>query len=98
MQEKSMPGRFHKGFRIVAAAVMGLIFAGQARLATAEQYPGRNVTIIVPYPAGGPADESARVLAQFLSDKLKQSFIIENVAGGNTIVGMEKVARSSGAG
>ena len=60
-----------------------------------SNYPSRTVTIIVPYPAGGPADESARTLAQFLSDKLKQSFIVENVAGGNTIVGMEKVARAT---
>jgi tripartite-type tricarboxylate transporter receptor subunit TctC len=63
--------------------------------ALAETYPNRTVTIIVPYPAGGPADESARTLAQFMSDKLKQNFIVENVAGGNTIVGMEKVARST---
>ena len=92
-----MPGRLHEGFRIVAAALIGLgLITTQATLAAAaEQYPSRTVTIIVPYPAGGPADESARTLAQFLSDKLKQSFIVENVAGGNTIVGMEKVARSS---
>ena len=92
-----MPGRLHEGFRIVAAALIGLgLITSQATLpAAAEQYPSRTVTIIVPYPAGGPADESARILAQFLSDKLKQSFIVENVAGGNTIVGMEKVARSA---
>ncbi len=81
----------------MAAAVVGLLFVTAAATtpASAQQYPSRTVTIIVPYPAGGPADESARTLAQFLSDKLKQSFIVENVAGGNTIVGMEKVARST---
>jgi tripartite-type tricarboxylate transporter receptor subunit TctC len=85
-----------RGFRILAAAVSGVVLlAAQAGFAAAQQYPNRTVSIIVPYPAGGPADESARILAQFLSDKLKQSFIVENVAGGNTIVGMEKVAHAT---
>jgi tripartite-type tricarboxylate transporter receptor subunit TctC len=77
------------------AAAIGFLAATMTAPAVAETYPSRTVTIIVPYPAGGPADESARTLAQFLSDKLKQSFIVENVAGGNTIVGMEKAARSA---
>jgi tripartite-type tricarboxylate transporter receptor subunit TctC len=40
-----------------------------------QQYPSRTVTIIVPYPAGGPTDETARVVANFLSKKLGQNFI-----------------------
>jgi len=82
---------------IIAAAAIGLSFATTpfATQALAQTYPSRTVSIIVPYPAGGPADESARTLAQFLSNKLKQSFIVENVAGGNTIVGMEKVSRAT---
>lgn len=79
----------------VAAVIALSVTAPLGAPASAETYPSRTVTIIVPYPAGGPADESARALAQLLSDKLKQSFIVENVAGGNTIVGMEKVARSA---
>ncbi|HUC50952.1 MAG TPA: tripartite tricarboxylate transporter substrate binding protein [Xanthobacteraceae bacterium] len=91
-----MPRRWFGRLHIVAAAI-AFLFATTLVVspALAETYPTRTVTIIVPYPAGGPADESARTLAQFLSDKLKQSFIVENVAGGNTIVGMEKVARST---
>jgi tripartite-type tricarboxylate transporter receptor subunit TctC len=85
-------GRLHVS---AAAAIVFLFTTLVAAPASAETYPSRAVTIIVPYPAGGPADESARTLAQFLSDKLKQSFIVENVAGGNTIVGMEKVSRSA---
>jgi putative tricarboxylic transport membrane protein len=92
-----MPRRRLGRLHMVAAAVLVLLFATIliAAPASAETYPSRTVTIIVPYPAGGPADESARTLAQFLSDKLKQSFIVENVAGGNTIVAMEKVVRSA---
>jgi tripartite-type tricarboxylate transporter receptor subunit TctC len=86
-------GRLH----VIAAAAIGLSFvtAPFATPALAQAYPSGTVSIIVPYPAGGPADESARTLAQFLSNKLKQSFIVENVPGGNTIVGMEKVARAT---
>ena len=86
-------GRLH----VIAAAAIGLSFvtAPFATPALAQTYPSRTVSIIVPYPAGGPADESARTLAQFLSNKLKQSFIVENLPGGNTIVGMEKVARAT---
>jgi tripartite-type tricarboxylate transporter receptor subunit TctC len=92
-----MPRHSLRRLHIVAAALICLSFAITpfAAPAEGETYPSRTVTIIVPYPAGGPADESARTLAQFLSDRLKQSFIVENVAGGNTIVGMEKVARSA---
>jgi tripartite-type tricarboxylate transporter receptor subunit TctC len=86
-------GRLH----IIAAAAIGLSFttAPFATPALAQTYPSRTVSIIVPYPAGGPADESARTLAQFLSNKLNQSFIVENVPGANTIVGLEKVARAT---
>lgn len=92
-----MPKHWLRRLHIVAAAAIVLLSTTAFITARASpaSYPSRTVTIIVPYPAGGPADESARTLAQFLSDKLKQSFIVENVAGGNTIVGMEKVARST---
>jgi tripartite-type tricarboxylate transporter receptor subunit TctC len=63
--------------------------------APAQDYPSRNVTIIVPYPAGGPTDETARMIAQSLSQELKQSFIVEDVGGGGSIIGSEKVARAT---
>jgi putative tricarboxylic transport membrane protein len=81
--------------RAVYLAALALGLAWAAAPARAQQYPSRPVTIIVPYPAGGPADETARVVAQSLSEKFKQSFIVEDVSGGNTIVGMEKVARAA---
>ena len=77
---------------LLGAALLG-VFAHRAGVGS--QYPSRPVTIIVPYPAGGPVDETARVVAQSLSDKLKQSFIVEDMSGGNTIIGMEKVARAT---
>ncbi len=76
-----------------AALALGLIAA--AMPAAAQQYPSRSVTMIVPYPAGGPTDETARVVAQSLSTQLKQSFIVEDIGGGGAIIGSEKVARAT---
>jgi tripartite-type tricarboxylate transporter receptor subunit TctC len=61
----------------------------------AQPYPSRTVTIIVPYPAGGPTDQVARVLAQALSDKLKQNFIVEDVSGGGTTIATNRVAKAT---
>ena len=82
-----------KGFMVSAAAALGL--AATLATAAAQQYPSRNVTIIVPYPAGGPTDETARMIAQSLSTQLKQSFVVEDVGGGGAIIGSEKVARAA---
>jgi tripartite-type tricarboxylate transporter receptor subunit TctC len=63
--------------------------------AVAQDYPSRTVTIIVPYPAGGPTDQLARVLAPKFSEKLGQSFIVENISGGGTTIATGRVARGA---
>jgi tripartite-type tricarboxylate transporter receptor subunit TctC len=79
--------------RIAAVAIVGLfVFVAPA---LAQEYPNRTVTIIVPYPAGGPTDQVARQLAQALSDKLKQNFIVEDVSGGGTIIATNRVAKAT---
>jgi len=78
-------------FAFVVAILCGLGIAA----AQAQDYPNRNVTMVVPYPAGGPTDETARVVAQSMSVQLKQSFIVEDISGGNTIVASEKIARAT---
>ena len=62
--------------------------------APAQDYPARSVKIIVPFGAGGPADVFGRVVAQHLSDALKQSFVIENRPGAGAIIGTDAVAKS----
>ena len=61
--------------------------------AAAENYPTRPVRVVVGFPAGGPTDAIARIVAQKLTDNLGQQFFVENVggAGGNTAAG--QVAR-----
>ncbi len=63
--------------------------------AFAQDYPTRAVTIIVPYPAGGPTDQLARQVAQKFTEKLGQSFIVENVSGGATTIATGRVARAA---
>ena len=62
------------------------------RRAWALDYPTRAVRMIVPFPAGGAADISGRVIGQWLSDRLGQPFVIENRPGGGTNIGTEAVA------
>jgi len=63
--------------------------------ADAQSYPTRPVTVIVPYPAGGPTDQVARQIAPKLAAKLGQSFVVENVSGGGTNIAGQRVARSA---
>src|SRR6516225_9903635 len=78
----------------MVSVVAALGLASMLVTAAAQNYPSRTVTIIVPYPAGGPTDETARMVAQSLSIQLKQSFIVEDIGGGGAIIGSEKVARA----
>jgi tripartite-type tricarboxylate transporter receptor subunit TctC len=60
----------------------------------AQQYPNKTVKIIVPFAAGGPADNYARFMAQRLQDELKQSFIVEDKPGAGSIIGTDFAAKS----
>jgi tripartite-type tricarboxylate transporter receptor subunit TctC len=63
--------------------------------ARAQAYPTRPITIIVPFPAGGPIDVLPRMLAERMSISLGQSVIIENVAGAGGSIGIGRVARAA---
>ena len=65
-----------------------------SHFAWAQAYPTRPVRWIVPAPPGGPLDLVARLLGQWLSERLGQPFIIENRPGGGTNIGTETVARA----
>ena len=77
-----------------APLAAGLLAAGLAFAAQAQQYPTRPVKWIVPYPPAGTTDVLARIVAQYLSEKLGQQFIVENKPGGGNNIGTETALRS----
>jgi tripartite-type tricarboxylate transporter receptor subunit TctC len=66
-----------------------------SRVATAQAYPSRAVRIIVAVPPGGPIDLGARLIGQWLSERLGQPFVIENRPGGGNNIGTEAAARAT---
>jgi tripartite-type tricarboxylate transporter receptor subunit TctC len=66
-----------------------------ARIANAQAYPSRPVRIIVPFAAGGGTDITARVIAQWLSERLGQQFVVENRPGGGTNIGTEAATKAT---
>src|SRR3954447_17502493 len=65
-----------------------------SRFSWAQTYPARPVRIIVPVAPGGALDIIARLMGQWLSDRLGQSFVIENRPGGATNIGVEAVVHA----
>src|SRR5438128_9468168 len=61
----------------------------------AEEYPARTVRVIVPFAPGGGTDIVARLLSQHLSQRLGQSFVVDNRPAGSGIVGADLVAKSA---
>ena len=71
-----------------------LLFAACIAVAQAQPYPTKPVRIIVGFVAGGPSDLVARMVAQVLSERMGQQFIVENRPGATGIIGAEVVAKS----
>ncbi len=78
--------------RLVVAT---LAFAAFAASASAQDYPTRNITFIVPFPAGGPSDIVARIAAEAMQKHLGQNIVIENVAGAGGTTGATRAAESN---
>jgi len=77
-------------FSRFAAIVLLTVFAGIGP-ASAADYPVRSVKWIVPYPPGGTTDVLARIIAQWLSEKMGQQFVVENKPGAGNNIGTEAV-------
>ena len=82
--------RFHKLRSLLASLTLGLL----ACMSAHAEFPDRTIKIIVPYPPGGTTDLLARSLAPRLSERLKQSVVIENRAGAGGVIGSLVVAKS----
>ncbi len=77
-------------YLVVAAAV--LLLPGLAR---AQDFPSKPIKLVVPFPPGGPNDVIARVVAQKMSEILKQPFVIDNRSGAGGVLGTDAVAKSA---
>jgi len=82
-------------FRILGAAAALAAAALSTAPASAAGYPDKPVKIIVPFAPAGPTDVMARLIAQKLSETLKQQFFVENHPGAGGNIGMMAVARSA---
>ena len=81
--------------RLVVPRLFACLAACSAGTAIAQQdYPTRNITMIVPFAAGGPTDTVARLIAQSMSGTLGQQVLVENVAGAGGTVGAARAAKS----
>lgn len=66
-----------------------------SRMARAQSYPSRQITLIVPFSAGGPADTVARVMAEHMRTSLGETVIIENITGAGGSIGVGHIARAT---
>ena len=82
---------------MMRSLVRGMIVAAALvwpQLALAQSYPNKPIKLIVPFPAGGPADTIARVLTEKMAPLLGQPIIIESRAGAGGVTGIAAVAKA----
>jgi tripartite-type tricarboxylate transporter receptor subunit TctC len=84
---------FRRKFLQLAAGAAAL--PALSRIARAEAYPARPITLVAPFPAGGPVDTIARILGEHMRGTLGQPFVVENVPGAAGSLGVGRVARAA---
>ena len=87
-----MTGMTRRGF--VAAGTAGAAFGMAPAIVRAQDYPTKQVRVVVPYPAGGGTDLVARLIVPRLADRWKQTVIIDNKAGASGLIGTKAAAQS----
>jgi tripartite-type tricarboxylate transporter receptor subunit TctC len=78
--------------RLVLTAAFAVVLHGSV---AAQVYPTRPITMVVPFPAGGPSDVVPRILGEHMRASLGQGIVIENVSGAGGSIGMGRVARAA---
>jgi tripartite-type tricarboxylate transporter receptor subunit TctC len=76
-------------------AIVLVTALGSVEGATAEVYPSRAITMVVPFPAGGGTDVSARIVSEHMSRTLGQQIVIENIAGAGGTTGSTRAMRAN---
>jgi tripartite-type tricarboxylate transporter receptor subunit TctC len=79
---------------IAAAGLAGALAGAMAGPTQAQEWPSRQMTMIIPFAAGGPVDTIGRILGQYLGDALGQQIVVENVGGAGGMIGASRVAKS----
>jgi tripartite-type tricarboxylate transporter receptor subunit TctC len=79
----------------VVGAVLLVIACAGAGYASAQTYPTRPITMVVPFAAGGPTDTITRIVAEHMRASLGQTVIVENVTGADGVIGVGRVARAA---
>src|SRR5215475_2434864 len=80
--------------RLLRTSAAAAIFQPASRDAAAQTFPTRSITLVVPFPAAGPADVLARILSEPMRAFLGQPVIIDNIAGAAGSIGVGRVARA----
>jgi tripartite-type tricarboxylate transporter receptor subunit TctC len=81
--------------RTIRALVTGFALLLSAASAPAEDFPARQIRLIVPFPAGGPNDIIARVIGQRMSEIIRQPVLIDNRGGQGGVLGTEALAKAT---
>ena len=76
-------------------AVFALTAVAAPNAASAQGFPTRPITLVVPAAAGGPTDTVARLIAESMSRTLGQTVVVENVGGAGGTIGMARVAKAA---
>src|SRR5438874_4968738 len=87
--------RIVAGVAALGASLCNWALAPAAAQDAAKDYPNRAIHIVVPFPAGGPADVAARLLGQRMNEDWGQPVIVDNRPGGNTVIGAQQVAKAA---
>src|ERR1700690_2180212 len=95
MEDCKMTVLSRRAATLMMTALAGICLTQAIPQAHAQAYPTRPVKVIVPFAAGGPTDVMARLIAQKLSESLKQQFFVENHPGAGGNIGMTIVARAN---
>jgi len=83
-----------KSRRNALGALAALALAPTSTRIRAASYPSRSVRVVVPFPPGALTDTIGRIVARHLQEALGQPFVVENVPGGNSIVGTDRVVQA----
>src|SRR6516164_9404746 len=79
-------------FRMRKQLVLAFVLAVGGAIASAQSYPSRPITLVIPFGAGGPADAIGRIVAEGMREPFGQPVIVENVAGASGTIGVGRVA------